>query len=378
MMAPGGEPYLALLVDDEPDLLEITSLQLRGAGCSVLTARDGREGFEAAKRTRPDIIISDVAMPRSDGIELCRRVRANDELSLTPILLASALRKDTASAVEALRAGTDDYLEAPYDPLRLVAKAERLVASSRLTKALRESESRFRLMADTAPVMIWMSDVGGGCVYFNKVWRDFTERAVDEELGEGWAEGVHPEDRRACLETYAGAFDARRDFRMEYRLRRHDGAYRWILDTGTPRETAEGAFAGYIGSCVDITERKEAEEECRRLNEELEGRVADRTARLQTLNDDLGREVAERKTAEEALRESREMFRLFMNNSPAVAFMKDAAGRYVYVNEPFERQFKVTQADGRGRRTLSCGRRRRPRSSGRTTWKSSPPAARRR
>ncbi|MDQ3399069.1 MAG: PAS domain S-box protein, partial [Deinococcota bacterium] len=127
--------------------------------------------------------------------------------------------------------------------------------------ALRESEARFRTMADTAPVLIWMSGLDKRCTYFNKIWLDFTGRSVAQELGDGWREGVHPDDYECCLSSYAEAFDARQEFEMEYRLRRADGAYRWILDRGAPRFLTDGSFAGYIGSCIDITERKRVKAE---------------------------------------------------------------------------------------------------------------------
>jgi PAS domain S-box-containing protein len=121
---------------------------------------------------------------------------------------------------------------------------------------LRESEARFRLMADGAPVMIWMADVGRKCDYFNKPWLDFTGRRIEQETGDGWVEGIHREDLDRCLSTYATAFDARKPFEMEYRLRRGDGQYRWIADFGIPRLAPDGSFTGYIGSCVDVTDRK--------------------------------------------------------------------------------------------------------------------------
>ena len=125
--------------------------------------------------------------------------------------------------------------------------------------ALRESEVRFRNVADTAPVLVWMSDTSKGCTFFNKGWLEFTGRTLEQELGNGWAEGVHTEDLERCLDVYRNAFDAREPFAMEYRLRRWDGEYRWVLDNGIPRLDANGAFLGYIGSCIDITARKQAE-----------------------------------------------------------------------------------------------------------------------
>src|SRR5271166_2149702 len=129
--------------------------------------------------------------------------------------------------------------------------------------ALRESEARFRTMADTAPVMIWMSGTDKLCTFFNKGWLDFTGRRLEQELGNGWAEGVHREDFERCFEVYVNSFDARVPFTMEYRLRRGDGEYRWVLDNGAPRFASDGTFLGYIGSCIDITERKQAQDRFR-------------------------------------------------------------------------------------------------------------------
>jgi PAS domain S-box-containing protein len=124
---------------------------------------------------------------------------------------------------------------------------------------LRETESRFQIMADVAPVLLWMAGPDALCTFFNQTWLDFTGRTLEEEWGVGWAEGVHFEDFQRCVDTYMAAFAERRTFEMEYRLRRADGQFRWVLDRGTPRWERDGRFAGYIGSCVDITDRKDLE-----------------------------------------------------------------------------------------------------------------------
>src|SRR5437879_7212039 len=134
---------------------------------------------------------------------------------------------------------------------------------------LRESESRFRIVADAAPVLIWMSGVDKLCTFFNKPWLEFTGRSMEQELGNGWAEGVHPADLQRCLQTYTAAFEAREPFVMQYRLRRHDGEYRWIKDDGVPRFDAQGDFSGYIGSCVDITELRRNEQALRESEERM-------------------------------------------------------------------------------------------------------------
>jgi PAS domain S-box-containing protein len=158
--------------------------------------------------------------------------------------------------------------------------------------ALRESEQRFRLVANTAPVMIWMAAVDKLCSYFNRPWLEFSGRSLEEELGNGWAEGVHPEDLRQCLDSYTHAFDRREPFEIQYRLRRRDGEYRWILDTGVPRFDADGSFTGYIGSAVDITERKLAEQTLSMVSRKLiEAHEEEREWLARELHDDISQRL---------------------------------------------------------------------------------------
>lgn len=137
------------------------------------------------------------------------------------------------------------------------------VRRARRRQAWSETEERFRIMANAAPVMIWMAGPDAGCNFFNQRWLDFTGRSPEEETGQGWTLGVHPEDLPHCMSVYLGAFKEKKDFRVEYRLRRRDGQHRWVYDIGTPLFTREGAFSGYIGSCVDITELKQTEDALR-------------------------------------------------------------------------------------------------------------------
>lgn len=139
----------------------------------------------------------------------------------------------------------------------------------RMEHALRESEARFRAMADAAPVLIWLADTDKRCIWFNQGWLEFTGRTLDQEFGYGWAEGVHPDDCDQCVAIYSLNFDAQQPFRMEYRLRRRDGIYRWILDAGRPRFREDGSFCGYIGSCIDITDHKNAEASLARSRHEI-------------------------------------------------------------------------------------------------------------
>ncbi len=138
-----------------------------------------------------------------------------------------------------------------------------------LHKAIRDSELEFRTLADSGQALIWTAGTDMLCNYFNKVWLDFTGRSLAQELGNGWTEGVHPDDFATCLATYTSAFNERKKFSMDYRLRHRDGQYHWIQDDGTPRYGASGEFLGYIGYCLDISGRKEVEEKLSGISRRL-------------------------------------------------------------------------------------------------------------
>ena len=146
--------------------------------------------------------------------------------------------------------------------------ARDVTAKRRAEEAVRASEARFRTTADHAPVLIWIADTTKACVWVNKPWLAFTGRTLEQEFGSGRAEGVHPDDFDRCQQIYTSHFDARTPFAMEYRLRRHDGAWRWLLDNGAPLYGAADEFTGYIGSCVDITDQKLAADALRRSEEQ--------------------------------------------------------------------------------------------------------------
>jgi PAS domain S-box-containing protein len=168
-----------------------------------------------------------------------------------------------------------------------------ITEAKRAEESRRESEERFRLVANTAPVMIWMSGPDKLCTYFNQQWLEFTGRPLEAELGNGWAEGVHPDDLKSCMNSYVEAFDRRQSCRMEYRLRRHDGEYRWLADIGVPRFERDGRLAGYIGSCIDITDRKLAEAALSTMGRRLiEAHEEERTWIARELHDDINQRIA--------------------------------------------------------------------------------------
>ena len=195
--------------------------------------------------------------------------------------------------------------EEPGHPPVVLGQAQDVTDLIRAQRKLRESDRRFRILADAAPVMIWMSDSAGRCAFFNNAWLRFRGRTVEQEEQDGWLEGVHPDDRTRCVEVRRAAASTHQPFRLEYRLQRADGEYRWVLDHGVPRAEAEGESGGLIGSCVDITEPRQAREILEQAHDELARLVAARTAELVRANEELQTQIARRDELQEELARAR-------------------------------------------------------------------------
>jgi PAS domain S-box-containing protein len=191
-----------------------------------------------------------------------------------------------------LESGQPKY-DSHQKPVSIVGTLLDVTEQRQAERMLRESEERFRAMADGAPIMMWMAGTDKLCTDFNRGWLLFTGRSIEQELGNGWTESVHPDDLQRCMSIYVEAFDKRRPFYMEYRLRRYDGEYHWINDSGSPRFLLDGTFAGYIGGCVDIHDRKALELARLDLGRRLmSAQEAERTRVARELHDGIGQEIA--------------------------------------------------------------------------------------
>ena len=259
---PDGSTQRVLVADDNADMRGYL-VRLLSPFYEVTAVPDGRRALEATEATGFDLVLSDVMMPGIDGLELVRRLRENPVTTTVPVILLSA-RADEEGRVAGFAAGADDYLVKPFSARELVARVGGAIALARARQetvtALRESEERFRHMADNAPVMVWVTEPDGTCTYLSKSWYEFTGQTPGSGLGMGWLEAVHPEDRPRAEARFQRANDRRGEFRVEYRLRHRDGTHRWAIDAATPRWSDGGEFRGYVGSVMDITQRKDAEQ----------------------------------------------------------------------------------------------------------------------
>jgi PAS domain S-box-containing protein len=265
-----------LVADDNADMRDYIGRLLRKRW-AVDTVADGREALEAIRKQKPDLLLTDVMMPRLDGFGLLREIRADAQLRHLPVVMLSA-RAGEEARVEGLESGADDYLTKPFSARELMARVNANLEMARLrrdaTRELLESEARFRNMANHAPVMMWVSDPSGSLTYLNRLWCEFTGQSLEDAVGAGAWDALHPEDRQQYEASFLSASMHGEPFRAECRVRRADGVYRWALSAAAPRFSDDGAFLGYIGSIIDITQRKESERILQEANVVLERRVA--------------------------------------------------------------------------------------------------------
>jgi PAS domain S-box-containing protein len=249
-----------LVVDDNADMRDYLRRLLSGR-YQVRTVGDGRAALDAVRTDAPDLVLADVMMPDSDGIELVAALRADPLTAPVPVVLLSA-RAGQEASVEGLAAGADDYLVKPFSSAELLARVD---SHLRLGRARREAELRFRALADSAPALIWVDGPAARRVFANRAWTELVGAdGPGAELGLRWRERIHPDDRRRYAEARATAESQAAPFEVEYRLRRADGRHRWVLDRGAP-VGPPGHPDGYVGACLDIDSRHRERERQRLL-----------------------------------------------------------------------------------------------------------------
>jgi PAS domain S-box-containing protein len=252
----GHEDNSVLIVNDEPDQLILMGGLLRKAGYSVLTAEDGIDGLTLARREQPDLVISDVSMPRMNGLEFCREIRADSELKTVPILLITAHQKDTESAVAGMKAGADDYLEIPFDAPRLIAKVSRLLERSRV-------EASYRDLVEQATDMIFTQDLAGRVTSMNLAGQKFLGRKTEEITGNSFFAvfGIIPESNGFAASL--GRPQQTHEFRHQFMARSATGEDRWLDLIVSPIKDKLDVTVGFRGLARDVTERKRFEEALR-------------------------------------------------------------------------------------------------------------------
>ncbi|HUA38869.1 MAG TPA: PAS domain S-box protein [Candidatus Sulfopaludibacter sp.] len=200
-------------------------------------------------------------------------------------------------------------------------------------QARQDDGIRLRGVANSLPALVWICDADKRCTYFNQRWLEFTGRRIDEQLAAGWTAGIHPRDRYRSWKSFRAFFNARAEFKMEYRRRRQDGEFRWVLDNGVPLFGPAREFRGYVGSCMDITEHKRMEEALAEARDQMEERVFQRGRDLEQANAKLLAEIQEHRLAELALRESEERLTDFFERSPLGLVWAGPEGRICRVNQ---------------------------------------------
>ncbi|HEX6036807.1 ATP-binding protein [Longimicrobium sp.] len=247
---------LVLNVDDYEAGRYATSRVLRQAGFEVHEAATGNDALRLVESEHPDLVLLDVNLPDVDGFEVCRQIKTDPETSGIPVLYLSAAYRTAEHRVQGLDLGADGYLTQPVEPRELVATVNALLRSREVEAAVRESEERFRSLVAATSEFVWTTPPSGEVAQEQPGWTHFTGQAPDESLGWGWLGCVHPDERGRVRRAWTQAVGTRTLYQDEYRLRRHDGEYRYVGVSAIPVLDGEGQVREWVGAHTDLTERR--------------------------------------------------------------------------------------------------------------------------
>ena len=304
LLQPAAALPRILIADDNNDMRAYLK-SLLDPYAVVTACSDGEAAFETLLRDPPDLLLSDVMMPKLDGFGLIARIRATDAVRQLPVILLSA-RAGEEAKVEGLQAGADDYLVKPFAANELLARVRHQIGLTRERRRHQDElalrETYFRTLVDNAPVMLWTTDATGYCYYLSQRWYEFTGRSIEQDQGIGWTENIHPDELEQVKASFVACNAAQTPYLADFRLRRKDGSYRWVVDTGLPRYDEAGQFAGFVGTVIDVHDRALAQQEQARLTHELTEKNRMQSEFLFTLAHELRNPLAPIRTGLELMR----------------------------------------------------------------------------
>ena len=338
-----------LCVDDDPDLLLINSSILRLAGHDVIEAADGRTCIDIARRERPDLVLLDVMLPDMDGLEVCRQIKETPGMTGTYVVLISGMETSSKSQIKGLEAGADGYITRPVSSQELIARVHALIRIKKMESALRKSMERYQMLVETMNDGLGVLDKNGTITFVNDKACAMTGFSRDEILGHPVTDFMGESDRA----TYAVHFKRHREgiFEpFELTCLKRNGEKISLIISPKPILDDNGKFAGAFAVMTDITGRKKYEEAIRKLNEELEHRVEERTGQIKAVVEELEDEILERKRVEESLKENEEKFRAITATAADAIILMNDEGKISYWNPAAEKIFGYTRQEAVGKR----------------------------
>ena len=282
-----------LIIEDDISLTELLVDNIQNTGYQTVCVHTAADAFNWLTTNRPTIMLLDYSLPDMTGKEFITSLK--DKSAKVPPFIVATGRGDERTAVDMMKLGAKDYIIKDIHYLEMIPIVINRICSEieteeKLLKAendLREKEVQYRAIANNGMALIWTAGTDKLCNYFNQPWLEFTGRTMEQEMGNGWTEGIHPEDFDRCMETYVSSFDKQERFNMEYRLMHTSGEYRWLVDMGTPNYNSSGEFIGYIGHCFDIHDKKKAQDEVINIGRHYQAIIEKSPSGIALLNTDL-------------------------------------------------------------------------------------------